>query len=283
MRIENTENQKRENEEKLEAFRIFLGVPEACDNTDIEKCKQGLCEAFLAPNSNQRRLAKWSRMTQELLEAQETYQRWLKCDHSNFLVLGGKTAPEGQSQVCMSTYSWLSPAMIFMFEKLRVENKQVLYYCCHPQLRAKTIPLRDVVLNLLYQAAALKPEMLQHRRQHFEVSIGKEVWCQANRKEMLKKSFRVLNEMLELTGPETVYIIIDRADQCEGKLYHLLESLLALTRNVTCTLKIAVLMDSAFWNVDLDDFKDLQERARNFMESRLDWDQMKESTSPMPK
>jgi hypothetical protein len=257
---------------ELANFRELLGVPEACDNTNVQLCRQNLAEAFpvMVGAGPGKFAGRYLQMTPDILDREESYRVWLECTHSCLLLLSGTSLMEGRTNI--STCSWLSPAAIYVTERQLADNKSVAFHCCHPQHLAKKSPVQEAILSLACQVLAWKPEILR-QNPRFQTLARRTVWSEEG-EETLKAMFEVLNDLLtEIDSKEPVYIILDRADQCAYRPFTLLKRLVDVIQKASCKVKMMLVMDSAHLGFDSSLCEDLRQESNGYMVGRLDWDQ----------
>ena len=172
-------------------------------------------------------------MTLDLLDEQQAYIDWLRSEHSCLLLLSGVTMAGGRLQGGTATYSWLSPATIYIAERIQQEQKVLAYYCCHPELRADERPaVADVIPSIIFQILMRKPDILRHKYPSF-LSIVSE-WQQHVQKSkddrrLINLMVKLLREVLaEFKDTGMVYIILDRVDQCSCRTRYLMDELAKL-------------------------------------------------------
>jgi hypothetical protein len=221
-------------------------------------------------------------MTLDLLDEQQAYIDWLRSEHSCLLLLSGVTMAGGRLQGGTATYSWLSPATIYIAERIQQEQKVLAYYCCHPELRADERPaVADVIPSIIFQILMRKPDILRHKSPSF-LSIVSE-WQQHVQKS--KDDRRLINLMVQLlrevlaefkdTG--MVYIILDRVDQCSCRTRYLMDELAKLVGDGSYAVKIVTVIaeeDGDEWDVD-----NLDEKVSTHVMRKIGWRQQKNMRS----
>ncbi|KAH0543405.1 hypothetical protein FGG08_002263 [Glutinoglossum americanum] len=277
---------RQQDEERLQSFRNILKIEHPRRETEVDKCRQTLLEAFPNLKTSPRKNAwRFEQMTPELLNEEETYLDWLNSADSCLLILSGITMAEGRLQGGAATYSWLSPATVFIAEKAQSEKRLLAYFCCHPELRAEDHPLaQDVISHLAYQLLVQRPEILRYKYSSF-CSIAQERWQSTDPKISVKLMARLLRETLmeleKLGDTKTVYIVLDRLDQCEWtsaakpkcKIRDVLDELAKLVADENCSVKVAIVtgaMDQQEWDVD-----HLGEKVSRHVRWKIGWRQKK--------
>ncbi|KIW91001.1 uncharacterized protein Z519_08784 [Cladophialophora bantiana CBS 173.52] len=266
------EEQVQRDQKELVNFRELVGVPESCDHTNIQSCKRNLGGAFPAlVGGKPGKIARWySQMTLDVLDNEESYHVWLDCTHSCLLLLGGTSLMEGRTNI--STCSWLSPAAIYVAERQLADNRHVAFHCCHPQILSKKCGVQEAILSLACQVAAWKPDILRQNPNF--LSLARRISWKDDGDEVMNAMFKMLSDLLtELHLEEPVYIILDRADQCEYRSFLLVQKLVEVIKKAQSMAKIMVVMDSALWGIDswlCDGFK---EDSDGYMVGRWDWNQ----------
>lgn len=278
------EKEEREDQQRLLEFQGVLRVPEQSDHTDVRTCKTFLNDAFSPTASSTtsprvlQRLSRYTRMTAELLFAEDDYKSWDHCQASSCLLLSGKSPPEAQAG--NSAYCWLSQGAILVVERLRNEGKRVAYYCCHPQLHTTETNIQTVICHLLYQLISWSPELLRTKLQLFKTFVQRDRWQQADEKQALGAMFQALREILDhlmkhLEPNEIIYVVVDRADQCKCRHKRLIEEFVCLARSSVPIVKILIVVDSTSWKINSFACKEISEGSKGVLLCKLDWDQLR--------
>lgn len=250
-------------QQRLEKFRGALNQHEGIRHeANIDHSAKLLEDAFATGKRKFKTAA-------EMYEQEGTFRFWNSCQHSCLLLFHGLTMNEGRAYP--HTYSWLSPAAIRIAKTLRQETDHVAYYCCHPMPNfAGNIPVLDVLSNLICQILEWNPALLREHEYQ---------WLQKIKTESFESTSTVFHELLMLAAAvKPVYIVLDRADQCSGRKYKLLHMLIDAVRTARaagCVVKMLVVVDSAFWDVDLDECESLRKEAADCIKFVLGWDQTK--------
>ncbi|OAP62731.1 hypothetical protein AYL99_01958 [Fonsecaea erecta] len=266
------EEQGQRDRKELANFRALLNVPETSDHTNIQSCKRNLAGAFpVLLGASPGKIARWySQLTPDILNNAESYRIWLDSDHSCLLLLGGTSLMEGRSNI--STCSWLSPAAIYVAEQQLSENRHVAFYCCHPQMLSQRCGVQEAILSLVCQVAGWKPDMLRQNPSFLSLAQSM-TWKDAD-DDVLNAMFKMLSDLLtELRPQRPVYIILDRADQCEYQSFQLVRKLMEVIQKARDMVKILVVMDSALWGIDSWLCDGLKEDSGGFLVGRWDWNQ----------
>lgn len=158
-----------------------------------------------------------------------------------------------------ATYSWLSPATVYIAENIQCEKNILAFYCCHPELRTQRHPIADVMSNIIFQIVRQKSEILRDRFQHFQSMVQKWKMLSSNategivgedfEKAIIQSTVQLLREALTAVNKQDtrkLYIILDRVDQCDCKTTYLMNELAKLVRDDSCKVKIAVVNDTAY-------------------------------------
>lgn len=227
-------------------------------------------------------------MTWDMVEEEESTQRWLTCEHSSLLFLSGKNWVD----VCGTTFSWLSYIAVFVAERLRREKSHVVYYCCQVEYTLtarKRRSLQQLVASLSYQLAALRPEMLRERTEEIRSVVGGDAWRSSDIGEALPAISNLFLDLLTaFEEHETVTLVIDRIDQCcwssgcddDGSaLPEALESLLNIAKKAKCVVKVLIITCStSSCTLTKWDRKELRKQGKERYIEKLNWDQESEMT-----
>ncbi|KIY04113.1 uncharacterized protein Z520_00805 [Fonsecaea multimorphosa CBS 102226] len=257
---------------ELAKFRALVNVPEASDHTNIQSCKRTLGGAFpVLVGAKPGKIARWySQLTPDILNNEESYRVWLDSDHSCLLVLGGTSLMEGRSNI--STCSWLSPAAIYVAEHQLSEDRHVAFYCCHPQVLSERCGVQEAILSLVCQVIGWQPDIL--RQNPSFLSLARTISWKDASDDVVNAIFKLLSDLLtELHLQEPVYIILDRADQCEYQSFQLIRKLMEVIQKARSMVKIMVVIDSALWGIDSWLCDGLKEDSGGFLVGRWDWNQ----------
>jgi len=266
------EEQVQRDRKELANFRALVNVPEASDHTNIQSCKRTLGGAFpVLTGAKPGKIARWySQLTPAILNNEESYRVWSDSDHSCLLLLGGTSLMEGRSNI--STCSWLSPAAIYVAEQQLEKQKHVAFYCCHPQILSERCGIQEAILSLVCQVVGWKPDIL--RQNPSFLSVARTISWKDTGDDVVNAMFKMLGDILiEFRLQEPVYIILDRADQCEYQSFQLVRKLMEVIQKARSMVKIMVVIDSALWAIDSWLCDGLKEDSDGFLVGRWDWNQ----------
>lgn len=189
-------------------------------------------------------------MTPTLLSSSLAYQNWQAATHSSFLLLSGRTVPEGRSGRGY-THSWLSPATVNVVEEMRERGGLVAYYCCHPDLRAEIHEGRNIIEGIVYQMLERKPEALRRKGQQFRAMVRNEAWRTQDESAGVKLTFQLLREvLLELKEPGTIFIVVDRIDLGSWKLHRVVAALVGLVLDEELGNVKIMATAAEYWDVE---------------------------------
>ncbi|OQU97551.1 hypothetical protein CLAIMM_03470 [Cladophialophora immunda] len=266
------EEQVQRDRKEFANFRALVNVPETSDHTDIQSCKRTLGGAFpVLMGAKPGKIARWySQLTPDVLNNEESYRVWLESDRSCLLLLGGASLMEGRANI--STCSWLSPAAIYVAEDQLSENRHVAFHCCHPQILSEKCGVHEAILSLICQIVGWKPDIL--RQNSSFLSLARTISWKDAGDDVVNAMFKMLSDLLtELRSEEPVYIILDRADQCDYRPFQLVQKLMEVIRKARSIVKMMVVMDSAHWGIDSWLCDGLKEDSEGSFVGRWDWDQ----------
>ena len=184
------------------------------------------------------------------------FQAWQKSLHSCMLVLAGYN----NESVYSTRECWLSSIALDMIERVKESRQSEPYaYILGLQEEDKAFPrvLSCIVLQLLLSS----PQVLQNDAQYAELCAEIEAYSAATKSEqeysnisnvlLEKVALRILN-LFDRT--KTVWIILDRVDQCNpGKKGHrrmLMRTLVHLIQKATVTVKVLAVVNGYDWRVD---------------------------------
>lgn len=136
---------------------------------NLEKCAQGILDAFTNENNNPRKhCPRYERITPKLLEYHAPYKMWHETWDSALRFLHGPTSNESRLDISATTYSWHFPAASCLAQNSHQNPRTLLaYYCCHPHARAEKINTSTVLLSLIYQLLASRSSILENNKTHF--------------------------------------------------------------------------------------------------------------------
>ena len=272
---------------------LNITVPN-CAEMDLQACRKSLMETFpIDPTSTEinhlstrHPSLRYQQMTQTLLYEQSVYKDWLASPTSSLLYLTGTTSPEA----CIkrpTTYSWLSPAAIYVAEQRSASEKSddlCVYYNCNPSLHPD-VNVRHGSLELLgsimWSVLRWNPTVLRHRSQHVKQGIekAKSLRAEGDIRQFVKSMANLLKEILIEAQKETdsgfTYLVLDRLDQIDIKLRYLMDELAHIVAARDCKVKMLVVVNSAYaegeWDLDMLDseFRDRVLHHANWDQTRL--------------
>jgi hypothetical protein len=217
----------------------------------------------------------YGQMNRGRLQSCPSYQSWIASTESSLLFLSGGTAHEGRRLKGL-THSWLSPAAIYIAEDLSREERNVVFYCCHPELDSKTVPTKQVISSIFLQILKWKPHLLREKAVQFHSAVLSDAWRDAsNEKIMVSTMVRLLNDLLATVKDlGTTFIVIDRLDQCESPLRIVVDELLHLVSDAACDVKLAVIAETSYGRGDWHpEYLQEDEFALERVFTRKDWNQ----------
>ncbi|KAI9761888.1 MAG: hypothetical protein M1840_001541 [Geoglossum simile] len=270
-RVDSDLKRQQEDRDRLEEFRSTLGVLYPSPETELGTCGKDLFEAFLNTNSSPRKTAnRYEQITLELLNEQEAYLDWQRSTSSCLLLLSGITAVGGRL-IHSATYSWLSPAAIHIAKQVQNEKGLLVYYCCHPEIRAELHRISDIISSLVLQILRWKPEVLRQNHQRFRSAVQQ--WQRPGLKPpdraAVQAMVQLLREVLvEFKAEGVVHIVLDRVEQCDCKTHHLMDELAKLAGEQSCSVKIVAIIDGEEW-----DTSNLEESLLIHVMKRVGWRQ----------
>ncbi|KAI9644988.1 hypothetical protein NHQ30_007023 [Ciborinia camelliae] len=199
-------------------------------------------------------------------KAASEYQAWRVSEESQLLVLWGYNNPSIYQEV----ECWLSPVATSTINELS-QNSFLAYNIVGNEKFA-----HEIVSVILLQLLRIRSERLNDESQYLELHSDLEeyrlLWNEGersieNEKAMLAVLQKMAARIASFFNPsETVYIIIDRVDQCSHRksgttLNHrkaLLDVLVNMVDAASCKLKILAVVNGHDWNLrgyDLDSRK----------------------------
>ncbi|KAI9858315.1 MAG: hypothetical protein M1813_007590 [Trichoglossum hirsutum] len=275
IRVNSDLKRQQEYQERLEEFKSTLGmqyqVLYPSLETELDPCHKSLSEAFPnAGTSPRKAAARYEQMTPDLLNEQKAYLDWQRSASSCLLLLSGTTEPDGRL-TRGATYSWLSPAAIYIAKQVQNEKGLLVYYCCHPEVRSKIHHVADVMSSLVFQILRWKPEVLQQNHQRFRSTVRQ--WqrpgLEPTDRDAIRAMVQLLREVLtEVKTEGVVHIVIDRVEQCNCKIHHLMDELAKLVGEESCSVKIAAIIEGDEW-----DTSNLEEKPLAHVMKRVGWRQ----------
>jgi hypothetical protein len=206
----------------------------------------------------------------DMLEEEGCYKHWTKYDKSCLLMMSGKN----HSILDDTTLCWLSPIAISIVEKLRGSGEaKVAYYCCQTARRQVGDPptFQETLSSIIAQVLRWNPRILRTKYEEFTRCVNNAQWKHQHRG--IEARFTLLKILLDLSGPGTVYIVLDRVDRCSGARPLFLEGLASLVKEDGCIVKILVVIDSGRWQKRDMDIENLEKGLGRRFVKRLEWDQ----------
>lgn len=120
---------------------------------DVDTCKRTLMRNFPNATSYVQRTpaTAFLQMNPTLLHETKRYQSWLSYPGSSFLFISGATSPEGRRFKGLHD-CWLSPAAVYIADKLEKEKQRYIFYSCHPKLDSEyTKSAQEIFSSILLQ------------------------------------------------------------------------------------------------------------------------------------
>lgn len=187
-------------------------------------------------------------MTWQILSKDQEFLKWLNRDSSTLLVISGYSW-EGFSN---KTLSWLSSAAVLNVRKLQEQEKLVASVFCQDtptMVDNNRVSLAHMFGDLILQIVHMCPEYIRLHGGKLDTKIRGDKWNSGDEGIALESMCGIITEVLaELGSENTVYLVIDRIDQCfhqpESRtvevplvLFHLLQ----VVKSATCKVKILVI------------------------------------------
>jgi len=280
---------------RLDELKAMLNITVPnCAEMDLQVSRKSLIDTFpidpasieINHLSTRHPSLRYQQMSQTLLYEQSVYKDWLASPTSSLLYLTGITSPEA----CIkrpTTYSWLSPAAIYVAEQQSASEKSddlCVYYNCHPSL-SPDANVRHGSLELLgsiiWSVLRWKPAVLRHRWQHVKQGIekAKSLRAEGDIRQSVKSMINLLKDVLieaqKRTDNGFAYFVLDRLDQIDIKLRYLMDELAHIVAVRDCKVKMFVVVDPAYaqgeWDLDMLDseFRDRVLHQANWDQTRL--------------
>jgi hypothetical protein len=219
---------------------------------DVDTCKRTLMRNYPNATSYVQRApaTAFLQMNPILLHETKRYQSWLSYPGSSFLFISGATSPEGRRFKGLHD-CWLSPAAVYIADKLEKEKQRYVFYSCHPELDSEyTKSAQQIFSSILLQLLAWKPEILREKGVQLRKEVVSKPWHDTvHEKTMIQTMMRTLQDVLyhvKDLGP--IYIVIDRLDIYEGQLHCIADEMVRLvnTMDKTCQVKLVVVAETNF-------------------------------------
>lgn len=286
MEARDLQRSRQEESDAIEAVRLALGQPDQKlgSNINLKECLRSQSMAFPSTNHHAKSSAKYSQMSLTFLEKQESYRHWASNSHGCLLVLGGRTKPEGQLQ--RSGYSWLSPAATDTCVRLQRKNERIGFFSCHPQswLVDEEVPtMPDLVAGLLFQILKYEPAILKDGSQRQRANLDVKTWSGKKDKEILDNVKRsVVDWFRKVSKSQWVYLIVDRAERCRGRLKLLLRFFRDLVMDPECKIKALLVYDAVESDMLELDWEHFLEDSQGFVYHKIEWNQEKMGTEKSP-
>lgn len=244
---------------------------------DLFSCQKALEKTFRKGDLTPRLYNSFSRMTLDLLEQDEMYNQWISTSHSALFLVSGRTKPESRDG--HNTCSWLSNAGVNVAEKLQADGNFTLFYSCHPNLRADDfVPWQAPLSALIYQALTHRPEVLRYDNQRLQSLVDQ--WqkesCEQKKLSMMIQTLRKCLANATVGPQKPMYIVLDRADICDGSKAlkrHFLKELVGLVSDNSLCVKVILVLDSTLWEGLEDFFDDWKGEAKGRLLGKLGWNQ----------
>ncbi|KAL8787107.1 MAG: hypothetical protein Q9195_007935 [Heterodermia aff. obscurata] len=181
--------------------------------------------------------------------AGEEYQSWSNSEQSSLLVLSGYN----NDSIELTYQCWASPVAARLVEDFDKQKSRPFYAYYAVAQNGKL--LHDVLSVILLQLLKQKSSALRDEQRYSELRTKLRNFRQMAKddKERVKAMRRVAVRVVDFFDePETVYIVVDRADRCwkPDKAYHrkmLLKVLVEMVEQARCKLKVLVVVDGRSW------------------------------------
>ncbi|KAJ4361862.1 hypothetical protein N0V83_010803 [Neocucurbitaria cava] len=268
------------NVKQMARLRDRLQVPFGFSSTSITSYKAMLDSAIFQQRSRGGQYATF--LTGNKLKEEAIFSQWLNDVHAGILFLSGKNA----AWVNQTTLNWLSQAPVLLVEQFKEEENNFAYVFCQTQSilgKAQKPLIKSVFAHLALQLFEQRPK--DHIDSDIEQIVSDDSWNGDNEYDALQAGTTLVEQALRtFSCDETVYLVIDRIDQCQWThitemmrlgVADVLNSLLRLVLTVTCKLKVLVVSASTSHNRDLrHSIARRHEPAsmERFLE-KVDWDQ----------
>ncbi|TVY38285.1 hypothetical protein LOCC1_G007041, partial [Lachnellula occidentalis] len=225
-------------EQELKKLQENLGVTFPSAETDVDKTKHHLMKVFpnLPHYAPQVPETAYMQMSRELLQESPLYRNWLSSLESSMLFLSGRTAIEGRHFRGLG-HCWLSPACIYIAEDLarsNANNHIIAFFSCRPELESRTVSTKHILASIVLQILQRHPRVLGEKEVQFHSAA------------LNGAMMELLGGVLAcVKGLGTTYIVLDRLDQCKGKLNVLMDELVLLVGYPGCDVKIAIVAETS--------------------------------------
>ncbi|KAK7947807.1 uncharacterized protein PG986_008693 [Apiospora aurea] len=194
------------------------------------------------------------------VEAGPAFSSWLDSPRSRVLVLAGR------NQVHEAAHCWLSPIAIELVKKLRKASTPELFAFFMIGEREAEDTLEHTLSTVAYRLLSQHRGVLRNKAAYDRLWTALQDYRnmkadESDRKHEVHRALRnVVLAVLNLFEPgQTVWIILDRLDQCqcatESRNFHrkaVLKSLVSLAedRELGVKLRVLVVVNSLDWNVE---------------------------------
>ena len=268
----------RADQEQLDAIHEALGRPDEKVNSNLTKVRHSLDESFPTASSTHKVASRYLQVSEDLLQSETEYRRWLDGDEGALLLLSGMTAREGQK--ILSGYSWLSPAAADMAERMRGQGDVIVaFYSCHPEWHVQPgnePSMQEVVAGLIYQLVKQCPAIMKVNSQWRASALEIASWSRSKDKETMAAIFdATIDTLVTASAKKRVYLIVDRPDKCKAKLVLLLRWLRKVVHHPGCRVKVLVVWDTAKSSLAEEDWEDFMSERSERVYYKLGWDQVK--------
>ncbi|KAK3371087.1 hypothetical protein B0T24DRAFT_667819 [Lasiosphaeria ovina] len=257
-----------QNHHDIEVVRKLLGleaVSDAAQLAQLERHRRNVAAEFQESNC-------YAEMTPEQhlqeIEKGSDFQDWFQPKRSGLLVLSGR------NEVVEASHCWVSPLALDLAAKLASENADsapcVFYLLGHLSTGDTTV---DVLSSLILQLLSLNKEALRVNRARFaELRAELEDYAHAAqsprpRANDLRHKLRsiALRAVGLFDSNKTVWIVLDRVDQCRAMLYEstrnphrrdgrsLLQAMVHLVEKAAVTVKVLAVVNRVDWHVEGDE------------------------------
>ena len=185
------------------------------------------------------------------------YQSWINSEHSSLLILSGYN----NNSIDYLDQCWLSPVAVDMIMDLMDNPNHPIYsyYVFRPQSSLLYRPLSVILLQLLRQ----KRQVLRNKSQSDELRAELDDLQKYEHKGKSaedERLFALHKVALRVVGffdeSETVYVVLDRLDQCcdlKMRVDHrklLLKALVRMVEGARCKLRVLVVINGYQWSVE---------------------------------
>ena len=264
--IHRLELQEGHDNDKLDEFQELLGISTYSRDSELDRLRTYQTDINWSfdydwPTTLQR--MQGSQLTK--FQSEKEFHTWRYSNHSSMLILVGYN----NEQVYLSPDCWLSPAALDIITSLSKAGQAdpcAFYLIGRHESRLSTQVLTSILIQLLRQSS----QVLQNQNKYNELYAAAKKYNQAGtlqnengRQKNGRKSIRLLQnvalQVLNLfDSHHTVWIILDRVDQCrsEQETYHrksLMKTLVYLVEKAEVRVKVLTVANGYDWKLDEQD------------------------------